>query len=1142
MPENQAIPAEEDPGQRFRRLLTDAGEEEGAETIELAPAPSEAEEEDTAPLRLKDPFFPPPPLGWKAHAPVEQPPSLLKGETATREKGASPSPADTIDLSMEKRPSPFETIPLNEGRSSVRMPPAPGGSGPVLPQRVNQVDTGATRVSPSAYTPPAGRSTLRNNPTPPQRPPPVDRPAPAGRTPPLPRRGAPAPGATGLASVVHPTHRAFDWKSSMGCLLRLAVSGLFVLLLVALCGFSILFYQYYRVAATLPSINDLRNRTSQFETTRILDRKGNVLYEILDPSAGRRTYVTLDKISPYLVAATIATEDKSFYSHPGFDPIAILRAFWQNYQGGETVSGASTITQQLARTLLFTPEERSEQTYQRKIREAILASEITRRYSKDEILELYLNEIYYGNLAYGVEAAAETYFGAAADQLSLGQASFLAGLPQAPAVYDVYTNPEATFGRHRDVLVLMYELSQEKSCIYVSNSPQSICIDPVSVTAASEDIKSYQFKSPDVKIRYPHWVTYIRSLLEAQYDPQTIYRSGFNVYTTLDPDLQDLAQAMVAEQVAAMAAHNAKNGALVAIRPATGEILAMVGSPDFFNETISGQVNMAINPRQPGSAIKPLTYLAAFEKGWTPSTLIWDVPTELPASGREDDFGPTYTPINYDGRFHGPVLVRDALANSYNVPAVRTLQFAGIYDDPNTPNQEGLIAMARRLGITSLTRPDYGLSLTLGGGEVSLLELTGAYAVMANSGWRLPPYAITRILDHQRTVVYEYPQPAGEQVIRPEHTYMISSILSDNQARTPAFGADSALNLPFPVAAKTGTTNDFRDNWTLGYTPNIAIGVWVGNADYTPMLDTTGLSGAAPIWASMMQAAVVALTGGNPTPFSRPPGVAEQVVCDSSGTYPSQWCPKQRTELFALDQPPLPKEADLWEKVAIDTWTGLRASPACAEYTDEKFVLNVVDPWARKWIKKDPQGQAWAEAIGFPKPVVFSPSRECNRDDPHPNLQFAFPRDSETIQDSPLGIYAIIDSTPPFESWRLDFGMGEKPVEWQVLEQGQQRLPQPDLIYRWDLTGFPAGVITLRLRIQGPEDTYAEKSIRLNIQVPTPTPTPTSTWTPTPTPTSTPLPTDTPTLTPPPTETPTETPLPSPTVEKFPKATTNTPY
>lgn len=612
--------------------------------------------------------------------------------------------------------------------------------------------------------------------------------------------------------------------------------------------------------------------------------------------------------SPYFVAATVATEDKEFYSHPGYDIFAIFRAFWQNYQSGETVSGASTITQQLARNLLFTPEERTNRSYERKMREAVLAAEITRRYTKDEILEIYVNENYYGNLSYGVEAAAETYFHTTSEKLSFAQAAFLAGLPQAPSVYDVHTNRELTMKRLENVLVLMYKASQEQGCIYVSNNPQRICVNAVVAASAVSEIRDYQFPSPNVPIHQPHWVNYIRTMLEQQFDPQTIYRSGFSVYTTLDPTMQELATRLIQEQIARLADKHVTNGALVAIRPGTGEILAMVGSADFSNEAISGQVNMATSPRQPGSSIKPITYLAAFEKGWTPATLIWDVPSEFTPSGNPLDTMPLYKPINYDGHFHGPVTVRYALANSYNIPAVKTLAFVGVYDDPNTPQEDGFIATAKRLGITTLTRPDYGLSLTLGGGEVTLLELTDVYATLADGGLRVPPVAITKILDHEGNLVYTADQTTPDRVMRAEHAFLLSSILSDNQARTPAFGPNSVLNLPFPAAVKTGTTNDFRDNWTLGYTPDLAVGVWVGNADYTPMEDVSGVTGAAPIWSEFMKTEIPKITNRQPTSFSPPAGIIEKVICSVSGTEPSEWCTNQRNEFFAADQPPLPKE------------------------------------------------------------------------------------------------------------------------------------------------------------------------------------------------------------------------------------------
>lgn len=1038
------------------------------------------------------------------------------------------------------------------------VPPAYGqGTGTVpLPRHVDEVDPNATQVTPAAYQdrnmPPAGYYPP-NPPYQPNRPTyarnrgvyqqqasgnqypqgyyPQQQPYPDAS---YPRRaGYPRGGGYPPGAGVPAKPRSSGWKRGMGCALRGLVALLFIVVFIVVAAGSWVVFQYFTIAAELPDVDELRDRAAQFETTRILDRNGDLLYEIIDPNAGRRTYVPLKNISPYVVAATIATEDKAFYSHPGFDPIAIARAFWANYTTGEIVSGASTLTQQIARALLLSPEEAYSRTYERKAREIVLASEITRRYTKDEILELYLNEFNYANQAYGIEAAAETYFHTTADNLTLGQAAFLAGLPQSPAVYDVYTNREATLRRQKQVVLLMYQLSQEEGCIYVSNSPERVCVDAAAATQAVQEIEAYNFEMAQNEMRYPHWVTFIRSILEAQYDPQIIYRSGFTVHTTLDPAMQDQAQQIISSQVATLADRNAKNGALVAIRPSTGEILAMVGSPDFNNEAIAGQINMAVVPRQPGSSIKPLTYVAAFEKGWTPATLIWDVPSEFPPSGDPNDPREPYRPVNYDGRFHGPATVRSALANSYNIPAVKALQFVGIYDNPDIPGEDGFIAFMRRLGITSLDRPDYGLSLTLGGGDVSLLDMTMAYATLANNGKKMPPFAITRIEDFEGNLVYDYQIPGGEQVIRPEHAFLISSILSDNEARAPMFGTNSVLALPFQVAAKTGTTNDFRDNWTLGYTPDIAVGVWVGNADYTEMQNVSGLTGAAPAWANYMNWAVQHLTGGNPTPFTRPSGVIERTICAISGTEPSEYCPSQRIEFFAADQPPRKAEDDLWKRVQVDTWTNYRASAECAGFSKEELALNVDDPWALNWIKDTDEGRGWAASVGFNWPILFVPQRECRITDPRPDIHFAGINDGQTITNNPLDIYAVVKASANFRQFRLEWGQGDNPNVWTPLvENVPNQYQNPERIHSWDLTDIPAGTVTLRIFMESTDlDAYAERRIRLNLQVPTPTPTATPTETPTPTNTVTPLPTDTPTITPtspPPTETPTV-PPPTPT-------------
>jgi penicillin-binding protein 1C len=972
--------------------------------------------------------------------------------------------------------------------------PAVDENGMSLPRRVEEIDMGATRVDQAAYEP-TPVSTLRR---------------------PTARRRIPG---KGTASI--------DWGKTGGCLIRGMIISLFIIVAVGLVMTALGIYEYYSIAATLPSVADLQQHASQFETTRILDRTGAVLYEINDPNAGKRTYIPLDEMSPFLLAATISTEDKDFYSHGGFDPLAIVRAFWQNITSGETVSGASTITQQLARALLFTPEERGQHSYMRKVREALLSAEVERRYSKDQILELYLNEIYYGNLSYGVEAAAETYFGVSAGTLDLAQAAFLAGLPQAPSVYDIYTNRDITMVRFQNVIMAMLSLSSERSCIFVSNSPDKICVDGTAAAGVIEEIRNQNFVAHFVDMRYPHWVQYIRTLLEEKFDAQTIYRSGFTVYTTLDPSLEDAAQQIVAAQVAALAENNATDGALVAIRPSTGEILAMVGSPDFYSEVNAGQVNMAVSPtRAPGSSIKPFTYLAAFEKGWTPSTLIWDIPSKFTPSGLPDDPNPKYEPNNYDHKFHGPVTVRTALANSYNIPAVKALQFVGVY------GEGGLIAMTQRLGLTSLTRDDYGLSLTLGGGGVSLLEMTGGYAVIANGGLKVPPVAITQIKDFQGNVVYQYEAPAGEQVLSPDHTYLISSILSDNAARTPVFGANSILNLPFQVAVKTGTSDETRDNWTIGYTPDLAVGTWVGNADNSPMVNTSGISGAGPIWSEFMVFAIDRLTGGNPTPFIQPPGIEQHTICTVSGTQPSRWCPRQREEYFAAGQPPLTPEHDLWRQVVLDTWTNLESSPECADFTDERMAINVTDRDARKWIEQDQQGQDWARDIGFEE-VFFVPDRECSASDPRPRLQFTNLEDGQTITQNFQDISIVADATGGFRSWSLEWGAGADPSDWTSLV-GNIGIPVADaaVVYNWDLTGFPFEQVSLKLSMQADGDGFAEKKILLALNLPTPTPTPTETPTPTPTftPSSTPTATPTITLTPSPSNTPTFTPTDTPTI------------
>ena len=861
-----------------------------------------------------------------------------------------------------------------------------------------------------------------------------------------------------------------------------------ILTLVGVIGaVGVVLFFYFRIAATLPGVDDLQSHASQFETTRILDREGNLLYEIIDPNAGRREYIKISDISPFMVAAIIATEDKDFYSHPGFDLFAIARAAVQNLSAGETVSGASTITQQLARNLLLDADERNRRTIERKIKEIFLSAEITRRYSKDQILELYLNENYYGNFAYGIEAAAMTYFGVPAKFLNLAQASFLAGLPQAPSVYDVYNNYDATIERQKTVITLMYLVSREQGCISVGNSSSRVCVRETDVSNAIEEIAATNFREVNFSIKFPHWVTMVRGQLEEEYGAQALYKLGLTVYTTIDPKLQEAAQEIVTRQVAAMAANHAYGGALVAMDVETGQILSMVGSPDFASEANSGQVNMAAALRQPGSALKPFVFAAAFEKGWTPATLIWDVPSEFSPTGRKEDlsYAPPYVPVNYDGKFHGPVLVRDALANSYNIPAVKALEYVGLYEDPNQPGREGFISFAQRFGLSSLNKPGFGLSVALGGGEVTLLDMTAAYNVLANNGVYVRPQTILKIVDQNGVTVFEADQPLRTSILAEEYAYQITSILSDRSARAPMFGASSALDLPFDAAVKTGTTNDFRDNLTVGYTPKLTAGVWVGNPDYTPMISTTGLTGAAPIWSEFMNRAESLTGSGISGVFRRPAGIVDLQICASSGTVPSDSCSRRKMEFFAAYQLPQPASEDLLQRTWINTWTGLRANENCPDNNEEILTVNIQDESARRWILSSAEGNQWARAndlIRDGQPVYFTPSESCGAGQGGPTLSITNVSNMAIINSDSIEIEGVFYAPEGFRSASLEFGRGFEPNEWYVIQDLSGFMTQtPQSLAFWHVGGLENGDYTLRLIVVNSSGRTAETRVPIRL-------------------------------------------------------------
>ncbi len=872
-----------------------------------------------------------------------------------------------------------------------------------------------------------------------------------------------------------------------------------ILLGIALIGYAI-------IAQDLPAPTELKALASDFQTTRIFDRNGNLLNETFDPNAGRRTAVSLERISPYVVEAAVATEDANFFEHPGIDPVALVRALYYAVLEREVVAGGSTITQQLVKMVFLTPE----QTLTRKIKEAILAAEITRRYTKEEILEIYLNEVYYGNLAYGIDAAAETYFGKEAADLTLAEATLLAGLPQLPAYYDPYTHPERAKERQAIVLGLMVEggyLTKEQA------------------DAAWQEPLSY---APlEFNLNSPHFTIYVRQQLEQLYGAAGLYQAGYNVTTTLDPDLQAQAERIVAEQVAALADRSVSNGALVAMRPDSGEVVALVGSADFNNPEIDGQVNMALAPRQPGSSIKPLVYLTAFAQPdrpvgerWTPGTLIADIQQPFP-----DGANPPYVPTNYDGKEHGMVPVRTALANSFNIPAVAALQTVGL---------PAFLQTAQTLGITTLTRPDYGLALSLGAGEVPLLEMTGAFAVLANNGIRVPPVTILKITDSAGTVICEQRtekpcqgSAVPEQVVNPIDAFLLTDMLSDNDARSLSFGPNSVLRLERPAAVKTGTTNDFRDNLTIGYTPQLVTGVWVGNSDNSPMRNISGVAGAGPIWNQFM---TVAHAGQPAQSFAVPPGVRQFEICADTGTQPSSACPEKRQQWFAEDRPPLPPERDLWQRIRMQRDTNQLATNNTPPELVEERVFKV---YPEQW-------RSWAEANGIPQPPPGALAQPNGTPPPQGQVQILInlPADGNTVG----GVVPIYGSAaaPNFYSFELQYGISHDPGAFSQPFVGPYgNTVDNGLLGQWDTTGLENGPHTLRLIVRDVNGGIFEARARLFVdnQAATPTETlvavepPTATWTPMPVPpTETPVvvlpPTETPVIiVEPPTSTPTETPV-----------------
>ncbi len=598
-------------------------------------------------------------------------------------------------------------------------------------------------------------------------------------------------------------HQSWNWKMTVGL-------GAVFLLIYSLT--------LIKLAASLPSPNQISNSNNPL-TTQIYDRSGKLLYQFYE---GRnRKLVKLADLPKILIQATIAMEDKNFYRHPGIDLGGILRAVKNNWQSEDGLQGGSTITQQLIKNTMLTPDK----TYVRKMKEIILSLWAEKVYTKDQILQSYFNEVPYGGPAWGIEAASEMYFGKSAHDLTLAEAAFLTGLTAAPTEYSPYgTHPEKARERQREVLRRMVE---EKF---------------LSLSQADEAFnQKLTLKPPTQDIKAPHFVMYVREVLANKYGERVVSQGGLKVMTSLDLDLQQMAEVVVADNVQKLDNLRVGNGAAMITDAKSGQILAMVGSRDYFSND-GGNFNVALALRQPGSSIKPITYATAFKLGYTPGTILLDAPTTFKNAWE------SYSPVNYDGKFHGAVSIRTALGSSYNVPAVKMLALVGI---------PAMLQTARDLGITTLDKPDqYGLSLTLGGGAVKLIDMMSVYNSFATGGLKYAPQAVLLVSDSSGNILEDNRHPEGKRALPEEVAYLISHILSDKNARRPAFGVNSGLEIKDhpSVAVKTGTSDDKRDNWAFGFTPEYVVGAWVGNNDNSPMDPrlTSGITGATPIWHDLM--------------------------------------------------------------------------------------------------------------------------------------------------------------------------------------------------------------------------------------------------------------------------------------------------
>ncbi|OGK31045.1 hypothetical protein A3F29_03260 [Candidatus Roizmanbacteria bacterium RIFCSPHIGHO2_12_FULL_33_9] len=802
-------------------------------------------------------------------------------------------------------------------------------------------------------------------------------------------------------------------------------------------GLIFIFLGFAWFAKDLPAPGKLSQASNA--STVFYDRDGEVLFETYKDK--NRVPVELKDVSKHLKNATISIEDKNFYKHKGISQTGILRAII-NIVFKRDIQGGSTITQQLIKNVLLTPQ----QTIPRKVKEIILAVMVEQKYSKDEIFEMYINEAPYGGSFWGIGSAAKGYFDKSPKDLSLVESAFLAGLPQRPNSYSpFYGKNDLWKQRSKDVLRRMRE---DK---YITKQEE---------TTALKNLEKLKFESPNLSINAPHFVFYVRDQIEKEFGPK-ILDQGIKVKTTLSIDAQTQTQKIVNEEIKKLKGAKVGNGATVALDSETGEILAMVGSYDFYNKDF-GRFNAATGFRQPGSAIKPLTYALALEKGYTPSTVIMDLKTVFPNQGEED-----YIPENYDSTFRGPIQIRFALANSINVPAVKTLAMVGIKDFLQKAEDLGLNTLAP----TQANLNRFGLALTLGGGEVRLLDLTSAYSSFARGGTFLEETGILEIKDSRGKVIFKAKRPKENRVFSEETSFIISHILSDNIARSAAFGTNSYLNVAGKtVSVKTGTTNDKRDNWTIGFTKGITVGVWVGNNDNSPMdpAIASGVTGASPIWNRIMTALLKDYDDGI---MGQPSRVKALTVDAYLGGLPKDGYPT-RSEYFIEGTEPK-DVSPFYKKLKISRTNGKLANDVeirSGNYDEKEFiVITENDPVSTDGSNRWQEAiDAWAREQGDEK--FHYPTEGSTESSDSVVVSFKSPSDKQKIDNNNVEVNVRITSIESIKSAKLYVDGSEVKSYSGDREEIKETLNVPD------------GVHELKVEVTNEKDKTAESKIKIGVK------------------------------------------------------------